>query len=138
MEQKDYILREIEKISKILQAIGQKLFGGNNSNKSDLDNENVLTNMLLDQLNFDINKLDSLDNTEFEKYIESIKGFNYDNIEYFADLLFQIGLSSGFHKSQEYFTRSLRLYEYVNKQTKTFSFDRESAISEIKGLLKSS
>ncbi len=135
MEQKDYILREIEKIGEILQAIGQKLFGGDNSYTSNFGNEDAVTNMLLSQLNFDINKLDVLDNSEFEEYITNLAGFNYDNIEYLAGLLLQTGLTSNFGKSQEYLIKSLRLYEYLNIKTKTFSFEREKNISTIKEAL---
>ncbi len=135
MEQKDYILREIEKIGKILQAITQKLFGGDNSYTSNFENEDAVANMLLNQLDFNIDKLDVLDNTALEEYIAKLSGFNYGNIENLAYLLLQIGFIPGFSKSQEYLTKSLRLYEYVNKKTRTFSLERENSIFTIKEAL---
>ncbi len=134
MEQKDYILREIEKIGTIIQYIRQKLFGGNTAqtNNSEISVDDI-TQVVKNELNFDIQKLDSLNDDELEKYLLNFKGFNTENIENLANLLYYVADNKDIEDKKPYFRKSLRLYEFVNKKTKTFSLQRENIISELKG-----
>ncbi len=133
MEQKDYMLREIEKIGLILSSIRQKLFGGQDklaiSQEKQIDD---VKSMLLSELNFDLEKFISIDNEEFNKYLSNFDGFNIENIERLADCISQIGQNN---KSEEYLNKALQLYVFCNIKSKTFSFEREEKIASIKNAL---
>jgi hypothetical protein len=137
MEQRDYILREIEKIGAILSAIGQKMFGGNNNLAITLETqiENA-KRMLLNEANFDLDKFLELNIKESNEYICSFNGFNVENIELLADYIFQTGLNDTCDNSKKYLEKALQLYDLCNLKSKTYSFDRETNIKEIKNVLK--
>jgi len=136
MEQKDYILREIEKIGLILIAIRQKIFGGQDRLAINLEKQvDDAKGMLLNELNFDLNKLLLLDNEESNKYLIDFEGFNVENIERLAECISQIGFSNKSDRSKKYLEKALQLYELSNLKSKTYSFERERNILTIKNAL---
>jgi len=136
MEQKDYILREIEKIGLILIAIRQKIFGGQDRLAINLEKQvDDAKGMLLNELNFDLNKLLLLDNEESNKYLINFEGFNVENIERLAECISQIGFSNKSDRSKKYLEKALQLYELSNLKSKTYSFERERNILTIKNAL---
>jgi len=136
MEQKDYILREIEKIGLILSAIRQEIFGGQDRLAINLEKQvDDAKGMLLNELNFDLNKLLLLDNEESNKYLINFEGFNVENIERLAECISQIGFSNKSDRSKKYLEKALQLYELSNLKSKTYSFERERNILTIKNAL---
>jgi hypothetical protein len=136
MEQKDYILREIEKIGLILSAIRQKFFGGHDRLAVNLEKEvDNVKGMLLSELNFDLDKFFRLGNEESNQYLNSFEGFNIENIERLAEVLSQIGFSKQSEISKKYLEKSLQLYRLSNLKSKTYSIERESNIEKIKNVL---
>ena len=133
MEQKDYLLREVEKIGLIINAIGQRIFGGKGNLAITLEEQiNDVKEMLFNGANFDIDKFLNSTVQDSNKYISSFSGFNNDNIELLANYLYQIGLSNKSDNSKKYLEKALRLFELCNFQDKTYSFERESNIKIIK------
>ena len=137
MEQKDYVLREIEKIGTILNAIRQKIFGGkyNPAITLEMQIENI-TNMLSDGMNFDLDYFLGINIEDSKEYIALFKGFSVENIELFADCLFQIGSKEQGNDSKKYLEKALHLYELCNLKGKTYSFVREENIKTIKNIMK--
>ncbi len=136
MEQKDYILREIEKIGTIIQAIRQKLFGGGAFPASGTEtNMAAVKTRIIDELNLDLQKLDDLNDDELYDYLSNLQGFNCGNIENLAELLYQIAENNNFKDAEYYLPKSLRLYEFVIKKTKTFSLQRANIMANIKNHL---
>ncbi|MCT4636503.1 MAG: hypothetical protein N4A72_02245 [Bacteroidales bacterium] len=133
MEHRDYIIREIEKIGSIISNARQKLFGGK-------DNLSVVINKqaddikgeLLNELNFDLDKFMNMNIEESNEYLNSFIGFNTENIELLAECLSLIGFNNESDNSERYLQKALALYEIINTKSKTFSFDREQKIIEIK------
>ena len=124
MEQKDYLLREIEKIGLILNAIRQKLFGGKDDLSITLENQvETAKGMLLNEINFDLDKFLNLNVENSNEYICSFEGFNVENIELLAEYIFQIAIKN---KSEKHFEKSLQLYELCNLKSKTYSLERET------------
>ena len=129
MEQKDYLLREVEKIGLIINAIGQRIFGGKGNLAITLEEQiNDVKEMLFNGANFDIDKFLNSTVQDSNKYISSFSGFNSDNIELLANYLYQIGLSTKSDNSKKYLEKALQLFELCNFQDKTYSFERESNI----------
>jgi hypothetical protein len=136
MEQKDYILREIEKIGKIIIAIQQKLCSGEGSSSASIENETIaLKAKLLKEVDFDLEKFLQFDSEASNDYLNCFKGFSIENIEILAGFLSQIGFSEKTDQSKKYLEKSLQLYEIINLRSKTFSFDRETKIQAIKNAL---
>ncbi len=133
MEQKDYILRDIEKIGMIISTIRQKLFGGNGNLSLTVEKQfKELKEMLLDETNFDLDKMLSLSIEESNEYISSFKGFSVENIELIAECISKICLIDNSGVSKEYLGKALQLYEICNFKSKTYSFERETNIKTIK------
>jgi hypothetical protein len=136
MEQKDYMLREIEKVGKMLSAVRHKLFGGKESLAIISEAERIeLNEMLLEEINFDLEKFLNLNLDESIEYLNSFEGFNTENIESLAELISQIGFADRTEQSKKILGKALQLYELVILQSKTFSFDREMKIQMIKNAL---
>jgi len=136
MEQKDYLLREIEKIGLIISAIRQKLFGGNGNLSVTVENQfETLKEMLLTETNFDFDKFLSLNIEESNEYICSIKGFSAENIEHLAECISEICLRDKYRGSKNYLEKALQLYELCNSKSKTYSLERETTINSIKSVL---
>jgi hypothetical protein len=132
MEQKDYLLREIEKIGMVLRAILQRILGSNNGFQQEFEKSFAETNELLIQdANFDLDKFLLSKNDEFMEDFEKLKGFNFENIELLADIVFQMGLTHKPEESMLYFEKSLELLGFCNKKSKTFSIERERKMQQI-------
>ena len=133
MEQKDYLLREIEKIGLMINAIRQKLFGGKENLAITLENQvEVAKGMLLNETNFDLDKFLILNIEDSNEYICSFEGFSVENIESLAEYISQIGFSDESGKFKKYLEKALQLYELCNLKSKTYSFEREANIKVIK------
>jgi len=133
MEQKDYLLREIEKIGLIISAIRQRLFGGKENLAITLESQiEAAKSMLLNGTNFDLDKFLALNSEDSNKYICSFEGFSIENIECLAEFFSQIGFRDESGKSKIYLEKSLQLYELCNLKSKTYSLERETNIKMIK------
>ena len=132
MEQKDYLMREVEKIGLIMSAIGQKIYGGKGNTAITLEEQiKDAKDMLFNGADFDMDKFLNSTVEDSTKYISGFVGFNSDNIELLANYLFQIGLSNKSDNSKKYLEKALQLFELCNLQDKTYSFERESNIKII-------
>jgi hypothetical protein len=134
MVQRDYILREIEKIGAIISAFRQKIFGGSGNLAITLENQiENSKSMLLNEINFDLDKFLNLNNEDLNKYMSGFDGFNIENIELLADCLSQIGFDDNCDSSSKlYLEKSLQLYELCNVKSKSYSFEREAKMNELK------
>jgi len=148
MEQRDYILREIEKIGLILTAIRRKLFGGRAGSSfaeadktagSEYEKELDLK-IDFSELGIDLDKFLLLDTAETDNYLSNIKGMNVENIELLADCLAQMGTeeesgqmetdysNSESAQNNQYLLKALQLYHLCNLKSSTYSFSRERKI----------
>lgn len=136
MEQKDYVLREIEKIGVIIRAMLQKLFGRTYFQAISVEKQmEAEKGLLLEEVNFDLDKFLLLDSEFSAKYIESFRGFNVENIELLAEGITQMGLIAKSKNSRKYLEKALQLYEICKMRDKTYSIRRETTIKMIKEAL---
>lgn len=136
MEQKDYILREIEKIGLIISSIRQKLFGGKENLSLTIENKiSDVSGMLLEESDFNLNIFLSLNTEESNEYISSFKGFSNENIELLADCIYEICMTDNSSDSKQYLDKALQLYELCNLKSKTYSLKRENRIITIMNTL---
>ncbi len=133
MEQKDYLMREINKIGLILNAFRQKIFGGKESFATNIENQiETAKVMLFNETKFDLDKFLDSDKEASNEYVCSFEGFNVDNIELLAKCVSQIGFSGKTTNSKKYLAKALQLYELCNLKSNTYSFEREANIQAIK------
>jgi len=133
MEQKNYILREVEKLGLLLQVIINESTGNRlGVDVTGYDKIAEAKNNLRSETDFD--KLISLKNSEIEEYINSFDGFSYQNIELVGDILKIIGTNIYTQLSELLLEKALQLYERCNTIDSTFSFEREREIGEIRQL----
>ena len=133
MQQKDFLLREIEKIGTLLKYLMGKIIPSSSVENSEeiieLINRELVENSgfnVIEILKFSIKDVDDV-------FIES-KGYSFEKIELLADLLYTIG-NDQTTINIDYIKKALELYEYINEKSKTYSFERISKIEEIKKLL---
>lgn len=136
MEQKDYLLREIEKIGLLLRKLINSLREKpENIALSSVNAIEATSEQLLNELEFDLMHFLTLDKSELVDYLTKFTGINAGNMELLADAIFQVGLNSDADIKRKCFEKSLQLYEYCNLTDKTFSFEREDKIDTIKDAL---
>ncbi|MFZ2338297.1 MAG: hypothetical protein WAW07_01070 [Bacteroidales bacterium] len=134
MEQKDFLLREIEKIGRIMRAIRAKLFGGNDTLAITLEKVTAdLKVMLLNDANLDLEKLLGMDAGETDAYLNTLQGFSVENIELLAEILSGTGLK---YNSTVFLKKALQLFEICSLRDRTYSFKRETNISMLKDALQ--
>ncbi|NLE33933.1 MAG: hypothetical protein GX622_02410 [Bacteroidales bacterium] len=137
MEQRDYLLREIEKIGAIIMAIRRKLFGGTDEPAITVENQaEALKEMLLGKAFLDLDEILAMDAAATDEYLAGHEGFNVANIELLARTLADIGMTSAPPTSFALLEKALQLYEICNLRDRTYSFEREAAISQLREALK--
>lgn len=133
MNQRDFLLKEIEKVGIIINIIFQKFFRANIYPEIAIEKQLEDTKeLLLNEIDFDLDKFLYLSYEELKEYLSTIGGFNIENIDLLADTLHQIGAEGNFSDSYIYIEKSLQLYNICNLISKTFSLEREAKIVKIK------
>lgn len=137
MQQRDLILREIEKIGVVVRAILNKLQG---KSAEAVEQEQAVvhhSSYLKEQLNLDIAFLTEATMDEVEHKLTYDKGYNAENFELLGDLLSQLSASSPAEDEIILQKRALDLYGLAVKLDKAYAFGREEKIDRIKNNLKS-
>lgn len=136
MEQKDYLLREIEKIGLLLRAILNKLKLSSDNGAVTLEKQfEDEKAMLLNEVGFNIDEFASRNDSEIEQYLSKYEGIRGGNLELLADVLMEAGFKTENNMTTAYFDKALRLYELCNSLDKTYSVERESKIKELRNIL---
>ena len=133
MEQKDFILREIEKIGKLLLFLIDKFIPAKTIQEQQRT-EKLINSELLEHYGNDLEYILSVEEKDFDTILTKNSGFNFNNIELLADLLFTLANNQQ-SINKKYLLKALELYEYINTKSKTFSFERDHKITTIKSIL---
>jgi hypothetical protein len=137
MTQRDFILKEIEKIGAMVNAIRQKIFGGKDNTPITLETQiESAKEMLSSGINFDLDNFFDLDLEKSNNYICSFEGFSVENIELFAQCISQIGFDDKCEHPKKYLEKALQLYKLCNLKSKTYSFERERSIEALENALQ--
>ncbi|EKT4519876.1 hypothetical protein [Flavobacterium psychrophilum] len=123
MRKEDYLTTQINQLGYVLKRILEKLTGTKSNDQ--LGVVWVVDNFKLkEKLGFDLAILDTISDENLIPFLITKEGFNYSNIELFADVLVKID-------KEKYAKKALQIYNYVNQITATFSFERDLKIKEI-------
>lgn len=131
MYQRDYILRMIEMLADLIASILGKMKLGNFKEASQ-----ALENAYFDFLKQDAALLQSIPKGELTEKL--LKEHNYTNghLEILAELFYaqaELYLAqSNTGKSLEFYEKSLILFEFLEKETKLFSIDKKTKMSNLR------
>ncbi len=136
MEQKDYLLREIEKIGAVLRAILNRLTGSKGNFATTVESVFEKTNEeLVHKINFDLTCFLALDESASLDYISRFEGMSSINLELLAEIIYQIAIQGSAGQKRIFLEKAIFLYEFCETTDKTFSFEREQRIKEIRKAL---
>ena len=136
MEQKDYLLREIEKIGVLMRTVFNQLAGRKNDFAFIAENQiEEAKGLLFQETGFDMDIFLSLTDSETAQYISKYDVLKGPNTELLADILKEMGMKAGSAIAEEYLRKALMVYELCSSIDKTFSFDRERKIRGIHNAL---
>jgi hypothetical protein len=134
MEQKDPLMRMIEMIGRILGRVLVKVAQLNSIARLS-ESMGEIRKTFKDELDLDLEALIGTAEEEIVSYLKS-KKLGVQNFELFADVLLEIG--EGYHSegavasANAYQARALKIYEYLDKEGKTFSAVRQNKITRIR------
>ena len=138
MEQKDYLLRQIDQLGQVLGYILSKMSGlkeiGNLEQATDF-----AYSYMKEELKFDLDKmLEIVDSQSVEELVSNFK-FNNSNLLELSEIIRLIAESyekkNDLLKAKNMYKKVLYLLEYINKNETTFSFEIFYKIDEIKSYL---
>ncbi|MDD3320313.1 MAG: hypothetical protein PHS59_02585 [Paludibacter sp.] len=132
MPKEDYLLKYLEKLSRVIAAmIGLR-------EKGFLDDSIKLAEETYKELlDLDIDKLLKMPVSEFSVLLKTT-GYSAKYLEALAELTTELANSFMILKNeqaQNIYTKALEIYSLLNEKDKTFSFERETKISKLKELI---
>ncbi len=133
MPKEDYLLKYLEKLSRVIAA----MFGFRDKGFPE-DALHLADETFKELLNFDVNELATM---PIDKFITTIKINNYcaTYLEVLAQLAHETAKSLVIKQQEnlafQFFTKTLELYYLLNQKDKTFSFEREKIITELQQLI---
>ena len=138
MEQKDYLLREIEKIGAVMRAILNRFTGNTENLAITIEKRFEQTKeQLFDETGLDLDEFLKLDMAETKEFIRHFKGINIVNLELLAEILFHLGVENKSGNEKFILSKALILFELCNETDKTYSTERELKIEVIKSKVES-
>ncbi len=130
MNQQDFLLKEIEKISQVLIALINKLTGSIN-----FENEILQINKsLIEQFDFDILELEE---SKDQTLVSKLDNFNNRNLELLIELIIEIIHKNNLIKnntkidSEKLVSKGLFLINHINLISKDYSINRQNLHNEL-------
>jgi hypothetical protein len=134
MEQRDYLLRQIELMAQTLTNLIRRLLGLKEINEEEA--EQATDEMLKENLNISIAEIL---NTPIDKLVDLIlskESIHVTNIDLFAEILVINAKASGdLQRKRKLLERAQTLYNWLDKKSGTFSIERHQKMNEIENYL---
>lgn len=125
----DYIMREIDKLGKVIEAILLKI-GVLKESEQDETIAEATKIELAEQLDLDIDAL--LAQKEFIETLTQVYGFSHSNLEKFAELLFDMTIASSDRDEKEKITEHIfSIYDYLKRVGAALSFTSYMILEEL-------
>ena len=138
MEERDYFKRQIDLIGKVLgkllaDLIGTKKSGGNSGGIE------ITNQVLKEELDLDIEFLIAIPKDKIIDLLKIEKRLSDENLQLIAEILI-VNLSNSDNNMEEIdrinlYEKCLKIYEHIEKFDKTYSFERNTKIQNIRSLL---
>jgi hypothetical protein len=139
MEKRDYLMDQIEQLGQALASIFSKLYKQKGQGK--VPEAIEMTNQSLKaELGLDIDELSAIPAELFVDTFKMEKKFSFENLERLADILLLIADKSEeenilHDQSLNLYAKSLSVYNYLNENDLTYSFERQAKIEGILSML---
>lgn len=139
MEQRDYLLRQIDQLGRVLGKILADLLGLKNQGHIS-EGIAVADQTIRKELDLDIDALTSIPTEKFIETLQEDKKLSNDNFDKLGDILFLLAeelddKGTDSEKKKKLFEKTLAIYEHLDKTDSTYSFDRHLKIEKIKNAL---
>ena len=135
MQQRDFLMRQIEQMSQAFAALIRRLLGLSMKDV-EKETEKETNELLKDQLNTSIEELLQIPPKEISEFIVRKKGLDVLNLELFAHILMLNAKATSIHTDREKLYKiALEVYHWINNKSRTFSMERQSKIQEIEDYL---
>lgn len=132
-------MRQIHQLTQVLVQVISTLVGLKTPGQAKEAVE-ISSRALSEQLDLDVKSLLEMNAEEMIQELEEHPGMNHENLEYVADLFFELA-SILFEEEgsdidfQDLLKRSLLIYKYIESEGNIYSIDRNNRIEEIEKLL---
>ncbi len=124
MAKEDLLTKQISQLGFFLRRLLEKITKSNTLDNSDaIDLE--INQKLQEELGFDLKKIEAIPTDGIIDFLLRNDYFSPENLELFADILVTTN-KKGFAE------KALKIYDYVNTKTATYSMDRNIKIQTIK------
>lgn len=139
LNQNDYILRQVNQLTQVLTRILSVLTGLKGKSKAGYAYE--MTNKALnEELEWNLEDLLKLSPEAILTKLEDEKAFNHENLEYLADIFYNLALhqnsteteGQSVHRLME---RSLAIYQHIEQSGTVYSIDRNHKMDHIRQLM---
>ena len=134
MEQRDYILREIEKISVVILAILGKLRRKESGVLFEQERE-LMNDEMKEASGFGVDDILEMSTDDLTEKLTREKGFDESNIENLAEVLVLFGSEMKGKEKSAIIEKAVLLLELTDRISATYSFERSARISELKRML---
>ena len=125
MEQRDYLMRQVEQLGLVLEKIFSKLL---NLKDNSIESIVAVNQVFTEELGFDMTQIND------EKWIDILKNkMNFDNVnlEKLADIFLFIAENNLTNERDQLYQKCLIIYQYLEKSTRTYSFERNFKIKNL-------
>lgn len=131
----DYLKKQIDQLGKVVAKLVADLMGL----KSDFritEAEELVNNVFEKELGFNFDEIVEQKNENLISFLNTNKKFSQETMEDIANIIFELGMViEDKNKQANYFQKAILLFEHLNTERKTFSFDFMVKINKMKELL---
>lgn len=139
MEQRDYLQKQIEQLGLFFEVLISQVYRMKETGNHD-EFFTVVQNALKKETEFTVEEVLNLPHRDVEIFIARHLHGNLPLAERLAKLIAAIAEQTDdkttHFNAKEIREKSLLLYQYIDRESNNFSFERAAAIEELKGLLK--
>lgn len=130
MEQRDYLLRQIELMTQAFVSLIRRLLGLKELKEE--ETEQTTDEVLKEQLDISISQVLETNYDELIDLFISKKGIHISNIELLADILvINARARKDTRQKTDLYKKALELYEWLDKKGDTYSIERHKKMNEI-------
>jgi hypothetical protein len=134
MKQDDYFLKQIDILGRILGKIVSDLLKLKNKGEI-MESIEITTQALKNELDLNLNDILLLQNEKIVEFLQEEKKFDNGHLDKLAEILFILGYDHVSENRINILEKSLTIYEYLNKNSTTYSPERITRIGKINKVL---
>jgi hypothetical protein len=132
MEQEDFLKKQIDQLGQALARLLGRILGLKNQEK-ETEIVSLVDNTLKNELGIDLSRLINTPKDRLIEIIKQNKEISNENLDRLANILIDIANGEQNKEIKKlYFERILEIYKYVEKNDKTYSYERFQKMERIK------